>query len=155
MLVIHTIMLTMVNHLNWLEFHLPILPCGVSVVACNFFLRHSWLLFMGCPGVGKYSSKRILSFSVPRGSRVFSSSFPSLGSIFQSDNLHLTLHPQGIGFRFTFLTGDFFFFHIHIPDPKLICPITSWTVPLERVTGFSNSTSKKTEALWKPWWSSG
>ena len=53
--------------------------------------------------------KRILSFSVPRGSRVFLSSFPSLGLIFQSDNLHLTLHPQGIGFRFTCLTGDCFF----------------------------------------------
>ena len=68
------------------------------------------IVIYGVPWGGEVFPKRILSFSVPRGSRVFSSLFPSLGSIFQSDNLHLTLHPQGIGFRFTFLTGDWVFF---------------------------------------------
>ena len=104
------------------------------------------IVISGVPWGGEVFPKRILSFSVPRGSRVFLSSFPSLGLIFQSDNLHLTLHPQGISLRFTFLTGDCFFFHTHIPDPKLICPVTSWTVSLGRVTGFSNSTCKN----WAP-----
>ena len=110
------------------------------------------IVISGVPWGGEMFPKRILSFSVPRGSRVFLSSFPSLGLIFQSDNLHLTLHPEGIGFRFTCLTGDCFFSHTHIPDPKLICPITSWTVLLGRFsnsqvsTGFSNSTSKN----WAP-----
>ena len=104
------------------------------------------IVISGVSWGGEVFPKRILSFSVPRGSRVFLSSFPSLGLIFQSDNLHLTLHPQGISLRFTFLTGDCFFFHTHIPDPKLICPVTSWTVSLGHVTGFSNSTCKN----WAP-----
>lgn len=77
------------------------------------------------------SPKRICFFSIcfsPRSSRVFLNSFLSLGLIVQSGNLHVDPASTWYRLGISFLTRDFF--HMHLTDPWLRCPTTSWTVHL-------------------------